>query len=261
MIYRVRISRVAEYITRAVTESERGFVATFNDIGADMLEELRSIRRRAGRIPTCDYLGFFVATRGDGDAESFCEEVVEGGAAASTWRIADRLIGGHEHQREGVSLTVDHYLDGMEGIQGERWHQLAPNSYAGNDIGTPDLGPGVLIRDTRYWTSIRIPNQRPWVQGLILPAKDQLLHIANDQIDVAVRRWMATTAAWWTKEYLMAQGPRATVEGVIAAYPEPVTPSADGLVAIRALVREAQAGDPRWPSHVGFIGPDEWYRS
>jgi hypothetical protein len=50
------------------------------------------------------------------------------------------------------------------------------------------------------------------------------------------------------------------VEGIIGAYPSPVTPSADGLVALRALVREARSADPRWPRQVGYIGPDDWYR-
>ena len=78
---------------------------------------------------------------------------------------------------------------------------------------------------------------------------------------MAIRRWMATCAAWWARDYLTAEGPRATVEGIVAAYPEPVTPSADGLIALAALVREARSGDPRWPGQVGFIGPDDWYRA
>ena len=59
----------------------------------------------------------------------------------------------------------------------------------------------------------------------------------------------------------MAEGRCATVESIIAAYPSPIVPSPDGMIALRALVQEAQLDDPRWPREVGFIGPEEWYRS
>lgn len=105
------------------------------------------------------------------------------------------------------------------------------------------------------------PGPVPLRYSVIDPRYEIVELVSDERLDVEIRRWMASTAAWWANKYLTAEGPRSTLEGIVTtAYPGAVEPSADGLIAIRALVLEARSGDPRWPSQVGFIGPDEWYR-
>lgn len=255
------IHRFAELIERPIQESDRSSIATFNDLPPQMLQEARLVRKQGGRFPACEYLRFFVDKQDGGDAESFCEEVLEDGADAATWRIEDCLIGVVEQQREGLGLTVDGYIAGFDGVEGERWFRDCFLGGRPDEIPISSVGPGVLIRAVHYWTPLAIPKRKPSLRVCVIDPKYCIVErIPDSEIAVAIRRWMATLAAWWTRDYLMADAPRATVEGILGAYPVPVTPSADGLVALRALVQEARSGDPRWPGQVGYIGPDAWYR-
>jgi len=217
------------------------------------------VLKRGGPLPAVEYLGFFVAEQDSGDVMDFCEEVVKGGSDAATWRISDCLVGVVEERRAGIGLTIERYIAALDGVAGERWFRLRQDDVPLWDR-LPDVGPGTLIRGMRYWTPFDVPNRDAPIRRLRLDALE-VDRVPDGDIDVAIRRWMATCAAWWARDYLLGEGPRATVAGIVAAYPEPVTPSADGLIALAALVREARSGDPRWLGQVGFIGPDDWYRA
>ncbi|HEX4417469.1 MAG TPA: hypothetical protein VH165_06190 [Kofleriaceae bacterium] len=261
MTYFANLRRLAEYLDRPVHEAERGSIATFNDLPPTMVEEVKAIRSRGGRLPACDYLAFFVATHDGCDVEDFCEEVLEGGAEVATWHIRDCLVGVAERHREGISLTVERYLAILDPMPGERWYRVDALHPHDDKFPVPGTGPGTLMRDTHYWTSIDMEKPYPPIHRLIIsPERLTVSRIPAENIDVEIRRWMASVAAWWASEYLLAEGDRATAEGVLAAYQERVEPSADGLIAIRALVREARLGHPRWPGQSGYIGPDDWYR-
>ena len=153
----VRARRVAEALGRQVDESERAVAATFNDLPAAMLAEARKIRSTPGRLDTCDYLSFFVATRREGDAEMFCEDVIGNGQDAAAWGLADLLCGGaggHELRREGIVWTAAEYRSSFQGLTGKRWFRT--RSIIDRDGGIPlsENGPGALLRDTRYWTQL-----------------------------------------------------------------------------------------------------------
>ena len=256
-----RASRVSDALGRQVDETERASVGTFNELSVAMVAEARHIRNTRGRLDTCEYLSFFVGAQHEGDAEAFCEDVIENGQAAATWRIADLLCGGHELRREGIRWTTSEYRSSFEGLTGERWFRTISAIEKYDRIPPADTGPGVVYRGTRYWTQRQhAPGPVPLRYTVIDSTYEVIERVSEEQLDIQIRRWMTSTAAWWANKYLTSEGPRATLEGVITAYPGAVEPSADGLVAIRALVREAKSGDPRWPGQVGFIGPDEWYR-
>jgi hypothetical protein len=255
------ISRVSSALGREVLESERGMIKTFNDLTPDMLAKAREIRRTRGRLDTSDYLRFFVATHSDSDAEAFCEEVIENGEDASTWKFADCLCGGYEFEHKIVTQTVTQYRRSFDGLEGERWFTTRAITTGGGGIPIAETGPGLIFRDTRYHTQFAKPHGDVALRYVaISPKYETVERIEENDLDVEIRRWMASTAAWWANKYLLAEGARSTVEGVIAAYPEPITPSPDGMIAVQALVQEVRSGDPRWPGQVGFIGPDSWYR-
>jgi len=255
------IRKFAGAIERNVQETERGSIPTFNDLSSEMVAEARGVHRAGGRLAACSYLLFFVREQSDGDAESFCEEVIERGADASTWNIRDCLVSVVETDREGVTLSVDRYISALDGIEGERWFFARPLDVSNRGILMAGPGPGVLVRSVRYWTRLNAPTATDvHVRRIALDHDCSVERIPDGQIDGAIRRWIASTAAWWTREYLLTEGQHAAVEGIIAAYPEPITPSVDGMIALRALVQEARSGDSRWPGQVGFIGPDDWYR-
>ena len=258
---RAEIRRFADVLGRAVSETERGSIPTFNDMPPSGVEEARLVRLRGGRISARDYLRFFVKTQREHDADSFCEDVLEGGADAKTWRIEDCVVGVVEARCEGISLTVEQYVSALDGIQGERWFRTERTDLSAGSIPMSQAGPGTLIREMHYWSTLSMPNPAASIQRLAIdPSCTAVRKVPDGSLELTIRRWMSSVAAWWSSKYLLTNAMDANVEGVLAAYPEQVTPSLDGLVAIRALVREARSGDPRWPSQVGFIGPDEWYR-
>ena len=150
----IRTSRVAEALGREVHDSERGMIESFNDLPAAMVAEARQIRSTRGRYDTCDYLNFFVATHRQGDAETFCEDVVENGQDAAAWGIADLLCGGYELRREGITWTVAEYRAAFQGLTGERWFRTRSIIDRDGGIRLAENGPGALLRDTRYWTQL-----------------------------------------------------------------------------------------------------------
>jgi len=255
------IRKFAWAIERNVQETERGSIPTFNDLSPEMVAEVRAVRKVGGPMAASSYLLFFVREQSDGDADSFCEEVIDGGADVASWRTGDRLVGVAEWDRVALRLSVVEYISILEGIAGDRWYRSRLTSHSKEEIPVSDMGPGMLIRGMRYWTKLDVPKPSNLIRIVAIGSMHEVVERVPDaDIDAAIRRWMASTAAWWTEKYLLSEGPRATVDGILAAYPEPVTPSVDGMIALRALVQEARSGDSRWPGQVGFIGPDDWYR-
>jgi hypothetical protein len=253
--------RFAEFVEREVRESERNSVPTLNDLPPWMVEEAKLVWRRGRLIPALDYLHFFVDGQDTADVMAFCEEVIAGGAEAATWRIADCLVGVAEKAREAITYTIENYLATLNGVAGERWFRSRRKDECLQVFSPAGTGPGTLIRAMRYWTPFEVPNIDAPIRRLAIdPALGSVERVPDGEMDIEIRRWMASAAAWWARDYLGAEAPHATVEGIVAAYTEPAVPSADGLVALRALVREARLGDPRWPGQAGFIGPDGWYR-
>ncbi|HWE30024.1 MAG TPA: hypothetical protein VHB97_18560, partial [Polyangia bacterium] len=141
-------------------------------------------------------------------------------------------------------------IERLRVLPGEPWFRRPAPSGPATWDGTLGL-PGVLVRAARYWWS---------AEGFTsLYVHAPLERIADDDIPVAIRRWMASRMTWWAREYLAQGAP--TFDGVVAAVTggADVAPSADARIAIAALLRELALPDGDRP--LGFRGPDEWYRS
>jgi hypothetical protein len=256
------VRRLAEFVDREIHISEWHSIPTLNHMPPNLLEEARTVWKRGRLIPTLRYLQFFVDNERRGDFMTFAEDVVAGGKDVATWGTANCFVGVVEHERSDITLTIDEYIATLDGVAGERWFRLRETGGDSRDFPALTAGPGTRLQGMRYWMrSDDVPSPpsirriRMWWSSL------EAKRIPDGELDVAIRRWMAASAACCTRDYLRIEAQGATVEGVLAALRTPVAPSIDGVVALRALVQEARSGDPRWPGQVGYIGPDAWYRA
>src|SRR5437763_5841439 len=94
-------------VTRDVPESDRGTIATLNDLPDWMVVESRTIARES-LLAAVRYLKFYVAEQHAAYVPDFVEEVLRSGEDARTWNIRDCIC----IPREGTRLTALelHYL-------------------------------------------------------------------------------------------------------------------------------------------------------
>lgn len=255
------IHRFSSALDRSIEESQRNSIATFNDLSPQVLQEVRTVLRRGGPLAACEYLRFFVEIQNNGDAEAFCEEVVEGNAEAATWRTADCLLGVAETGHEGIGLSVSDYVAHLKDAPGELWFRSRRTACAQDEFPLPSVGPGAVVRNMRYWTPAGMANMAPPLRLVEIDPRGRTIErIQEVCVDTEIRRWMATLAAWWARHYLLSHSRDASVDGIVSSYPKSVAPSSDGVIAMEALIKEARLGDSRWPREAGFIGPNAWYR-
>lgn len=86
---------------------------------------------------------------------------------------------------------------------------------------------------------------------------EHLEHV--DDVDVAMRRWIASRVAWLLERQGVTLPVDATVADVTTALAVDVPCSADAEIAIRGLLREERELGPSSEAVPGFRGPDEWY--
>lgn len=137
------LARIASLLTREVTEAERESVPSYRELPEHLLQELRDVLRRCGRIDALRYLQFFVGRANERFAADFIQEVVEvPNAIASRWQMFDTVI---VARVPIVSATVASYLSVVDVLEGERWYRLVSEPLK---LGVPhDGAPGVLIRN------------------------------------------------------------------------------------------------------------------
>jgi hypothetical protein len=271
------LTRIASFLTREVTEAERETVPSYREMPSHLLQELRDVRKRCGRIAALRYLQFFVGRENERRAPDFIEDVVENpNAVASRWQIFDTVI---VAKLPIVSATVAAYLSVFDELDGERWYRLVSEPL---QLGVPDDGaPGILLRDY-YWygpTPWRGESQdRPYVgriQQCSRRDNNRLEEIPEAELPIAVRRWLAREIASHFR-FTNLQPPYTyhAIRESLRSYSWPVRsddgrdrtlitdiePSADILIAIDALVKESQLPGADFPNSAGFLGPDDWYR-
>lgn len=90
-----------------------------------------------------------------------------------------------------------------------------------------------------------------------LSVEDNLEQV--DNVEVAVRRWIASRIAWQIAQQGIALPADAAVSDVMTALSVNIPPSADAEIATRGLLREEREFGPSTEDVPGFRGPDEWY--
>jgi hypothetical protein len=242
-------------VKRDILTSERGSIATLNDMPAWMVEETRAIARESV-VGAVRYVRFYVATQRGSSAEDFIEDVVLKGQDAATWMIRDCVCFAVE--RTYTTALEMHYLQALSGVDGERWFRIkrAPPDHHSDSLSG---AVGVLKRQVRYW------HTAPDGLDLYSARPEDIERVEPGRVESSVRRWIAHRIAWWTREYLAQRRGGVTGDTILAAVPEvdrsKVT--ADARIATEALAREAAAygGSPEFPAQAGFLGPEDWYQA
>jgi hypothetical protein len=244
-------------VKRDVPNSERGTIATLNDLPTWMVDEAREIARES-RLAAVRYLRFYVATQHSSSAEDFVEDVLLRGDDARTWEIRDCILVPNEFGRIGA-FEIAPYLGALATIEGERWFRIKPRLTDHLSDFTPGM-IGVVQRRSRYWH-----NTPPGITRCPLAGGSDAEFVMPEQLDSCIRRWIAHRLAWWAREYLEQDRAQATGNRIIQAASEPQRgpATADVQLAASALAREARtyADSPVFPQQAGFLGPDDWYQS
>ena len=254
----VTVSLIEEYLERTVGESERASIRNLNEVPDPLLQTMRASPRpiiwmRAPRV-----LRFFVAVINEEQALSFADEVIAKGDSATGWRNGCALYFQSYSSRDAHSVVVADLKASLEKVAGERFFCRRGERLKGTI--------GVLVRNHRYWhcTPFRNHEQENESYGVIhaIPGED-LVKIEERDFECEMRRRMATDISVYTR---LASTSECSVDSVIAGLRQhpgigaTAIPSNDGLISIRALVKEARSGSPDFPLRAGFIGPDDWYR-
>ena len=137
----------------------------------------------------------------------------------------------------------------LEGIAGQRWYRIAPESAAGE---RPPLAGqvGIYVADGDH----RI-RTRPEVVPVFL--KDAIRAEPVVDVVVAYRRRLGHMIAWFLAERRVVSA--STPEEIVQVFSTAEPVSVDADVAMRALVREFASGAPSELPY-GYRGPDDWYR-
>lgn len=246
------ISKIEQELGRKLDASRRWTVPTLNEVSLDMLDDLRRLS------PTCInfYLMYHLKRGSESLFEDFVRDVVKGGADPKTWGYCDSLVLVIDGAGKPLTMSADGTRELLSTIAGARWSCLSvENAVEVNRApAQPSLGaPGVLLEHAPYWW--KTPNRE--VQRHLVSSQESIAEVSDRAFPIAFRRWIARRVTWWARHVDLAS---ATAEQVVAATgTEPALVSADGAIALAALLREAaQPFDPVTQVR-GYIGPDEWY--
>jgi hypothetical protein len=239
---------IEELLGRQLPAEAQGSVPTLNDLPPEMLAEARRLAKEA-RVLAVRYLTYHVARCDMDDAAEFTDDVLRGGGDAAKWRVRDLLCFAKLDRSSLLAFSVEAFSARLQEVKGERWWRAVPTRAAWDYTGVAGA-PAVLVRSAPYWW--KSPAGAVAARGV--RAMEQ---VSDNQLSVAVRRWLASRMAWEAKAYL-AQG-TPSVEGLVVALGGQEQPSADARVAAQALVREASLTAEAASAAPGFAGPDSWY--
>lgn len=267
---------ISPLLTRVVTESERASVASYRSMPPHILQELKDVRMRCGRLGAMKYIQFFVDRNNDDEVPDFIVEVVESlEIDPSAWRINDIVF------VSNVSFlgSVVDYRKNVEELEGERWYRVEKIRRTLDSLEND--APGVLVRNFKAgtqvpWRQIPEPCGVSSIKSQVRQDGDALIKIEESGFALAVRRWQAKKIANFAFRNPLQVNKGLELETLLAiltTYEWPVSrggewvgnitniePSADALIAINALVKESQLPDADFPNSAGFLGPDDWYR-
>lgn len=217
---------------------------TLNDLGDEPLRELRELAATS-RGRATSRLERMVPDVPLGTIADFMDQVVLGGADAATWGRGDRLCVPDLPPRLLLAQPVEAILAPLAAVDGRRWLRM-PARASEWDWSPFCGGPGVLVADAPYWWSG--PDAANWTDAAAIDLEE------IGDLEVAVRRWIASRAAFDLRAATLPDTPAAIAAAVGAAGLSP-----DGEVALAGLLRE-RGLDGAADRAPGFRGPDEWYR-
>lgn len=249
------ISIVERELGRALDFAQAHRVPTLNDITPTMLDDLRRLS------PLCvnAYLRFHLREGSEHVFDEFTRDVIRGHMDSKTWGYRDVLVLVPEDDRgQALTMSVEQLRAIFAGIEGKRWACFAVKNphQVKHGAGASAWGaPGVLVHHVPYfWAS---------------PRKEAVVHVTsplweiNDipetGLVVAFRRWIALRVSWWAKFRsieLSSATPGQVAEAIGVDFDRV---SADGLVALTALIREARGPFDPDKDVRGYTGPDEWF--
>lgn len=247
------ISRIEQQLGRTLDYSRRNSVVTLNDIPPDMLDDLR----RLG--PECLnwYLGYHLKRGNETAFEDFIRDVVIGGMDPKNWGYHDRLALVDDRSGEPLTMSVENTKELLSEVEGERWvcYSVDNAVEANRRAVTGALGaPGVLVRHAPYWWAPRREVSTHFLSPRLLTKT-----ISDRDFDVAFRRWIARRVTWWAKPPRVDLTTASADQVVAALGIDASRVTADGAIALAALLREARLPfDPNTQVR-GYIGPDAWY--
>jgi hypothetical protein len=235
------------YLGRALTAEERGAVPTLNDVTPAILREATVIAQ-ASVVAATTYLQEVVKVADLDSAAEFVKEVVCGGGAAATWRVADRLCIPTVDLAVLLTRGTDAILEPLLPVEGDRWWMFKP--IANNWNHTSFCGaPGVIVRGARYW--FRGPRHTTYTSV----QADDVTPVSD--LAIAVRRWIASRLAWNPR--LRPAEARTSPAAICETFGVAMDAvSEDGRIVLDAVIREL-AMEGSSPAPPGFRGPDEWY--
>jgi uncharacterized protein YjbI with pentapeptide repeats len=182
------------------------------------------------------------------DAQSLAEEVGARGAPLVAWLRRDVLcIPAIDDPRSLLAATVDDLLGPLRALRGT-WGRLAVTADEWTNSSTAGA-PGLLVQQIgRSWRS------PPGTVSIRVDRPPRTVESFSDEA-VALRRWIASRVARTAGDALGAASSVADLLPRLGTDPD--APSADGRVALAALLRERNVVANGIP---GYVGPDDWYR-
>jgi hypothetical protein len=275
---------IAFYLERPVSESERGSIPTLNDVGGELLETLRGWPRPYAMLYGPHCLEFFVAEHegvnwmqieGRFLREQFVEDIYDRKAEPAEWKRGPAFFGLDRIMFELQSVDVASVISDLATVPGDRYYQMV---YAGGTLAEI----GVIFADYRYWMTPNksAPHVGPGrivdLSKMELRSKDgkpmpEIRYVPESDLPVALRRWQALMFQRIAGEDYWAAG-NPTAESLahrlmhfdqLGRPKENLgehQPTADALIAMRALIAEYRLNSPDFAQRAGALGPDEWYR-
>jgi hypothetical protein len=243
-------SALEHLLGHALPASDRGSVATLNDLPHERLQEAAALAARA-RLAAVEYLLFYVGNAELDHASDFVDDVLLGGADPRIWGISTVLFVPGMQPAQALQTDASTILQSLELIIGERWWRVDPERELWDWSGLCGA-PGVLVRKASYVWSTEAARLR--VEGHAL--QDEPLEQVHD-LAIALRRWISSRIQWELRDRDVRElSSTAGVCSVLGVRWE--TLSRDGQRTIEGLVKEISLADDDVVVP-GFRGPDEWY--
>ena len=239
---------------RTLVASERKSLHSLNDITPALLSELRGLARTS-RIAAIDYLSFYVEKFDIDSSSQFYEDVlVNETTTPCEWGKRD-IICFRRWDTMCLAQNESELLQALADLPGQHWYRVVPRNQNWDWSGIAGA-PGVLIDAAPYW--FETPNA---VEIADLDSEqDELESIADGELRLAVRRWLASRIAWVLRNTDL--GADVSVENVaLLLNVDSQDLSEAARVAISALIQQGWPslgcdGVPGFSGHWGLYSPE-----
>lgn len=240
---------IERMIGRRLQESERGSVASLNDLAQVLIGEARRLPWPLAHL----FVRYYVRPEARSLLPQFVDEVVFGSVPVAEW-LRGRILAPDFTLQELISIDVRSVLDVLGPREGDKWRRIRPDRLRW-EANEEWMGAPAIVRpelDYRYVAGQHVLDFR---LGYGFDLEDV------DDISVSTRRWMASRFAAAAWRHGVFGIPRSLNELISVLKLGPENPSEDALLSFQALLAEEQIGPLEDTAVPGFRGPDEWYSS